>query len=89
MFSQMKETKTVKGGPDCPTLLHYLARVLFRTDPSLVTFIQDLPHLEAAARGIYLPLTFSIASPNKQTFKQFLCKSSCNPLIPWSLDFNR
>jgi diaphanous 1 len=48
----MKETKTVKGGPECPTLLHYLARVLLRTDPLLVTFIEDLPHLEAAARGI-------------------------------------
>lgn len=46
----MKETKTVKGGPNCPTLLHYLARMLLRTDPLLVTFINDLPHLEAAAR---------------------------------------
>jgi len=49
----MKETKTVKGGPECPTLLHYIARVLLRTDPSLVNFIEDLFHLEAAARGIY------------------------------------
>lgn len=49
----MKETKTVKGGQECPTLLHYLARVLLRTNPLLVTFIEDLPHLEAAARGIY------------------------------------
>lgn len=47
-----KETKTAKGGPDCPTLLHYLARMLMRNDPSLVMFIEDLPHLEAAARGI-------------------------------------
>lgn len=47
----MKETKTVKGGPGCPTLLHYLARVLLRKDPSLVSFIDDMPHLEAAARG--------------------------------------
>ena len=53
----MKETKTAKGGPECPTLLHYLARVLLRTDPSLVTFIEDMPHLEAAARGVYLPLS--------------------------------
>lgn len=50
---QMKETKTAKGGAECPTLLHYLARVLLRSDPSLVSFIEDLPHLEAAARGIF------------------------------------
>lgn len=49
---KLKETKTAKGGSDCPTLLHYLARVLLRTDPTLVTFVQDLPHLEAAARGL-------------------------------------
>jgi diaphanous 1 len=53
---KMKETKTARGGSDCPTLLHYLARVLLRTDPSLVTFIEDLPHLEAAARGKSLPI---------------------------------
>ena len=51
IFSQMKETKTAKGGPECPTLLHYLARVLLRKDPSMVNFIEDLPSLEAAARG--------------------------------------
>ena len=48
---QMKETKTAKGAPECPTLLHYVARVLLRHDPSLVTFIEDVPHVEAAARG--------------------------------------
>jgi hypothetical protein len=48
---QLKETKTAKAGSDCPTLLHYLARVLLRTNPSLVTFMEDLPHVEAAARG--------------------------------------
>jgi len=47
----MKETRTAKGGPECPTLLHYIARVLMRTDPHLVNFIDDIPHLEAAARG--------------------------------------
>ncbi|THG98335.1 hypothetical protein EW026_g3828 [Hermanssonia centrifuga] len=46
---KLKETKTAKGG-DCPTLLHYLARVLLRSDPSAVTFIEDMPHVEAAAR---------------------------------------
>ena len=48
---QLKETKTARGGPDCPTLLHYLARVLLRSNPSSVTFIEELPHLEAAARS--------------------------------------
>ena len=47
----MKETKTAKGGLECPTLLHYLARVLMRKDPSLTTFIEEMPNIEAAARG--------------------------------------
>ncbi|PVF96346.1 FH2-domain-containing protein [Serendipita vermifera] len=47
---KMKETKTAKVGSDCPTLLHYLAKVLMRTDTSLVLFIEDLPHVEPAAR---------------------------------------
>jgi diaphanous 1 len=47
----MKETKTAKAGTDCPTLLHYLAKVLMRTDASLVLFVEDLPHVEPAARG--------------------------------------
>lgn len=46
----MKETKTAKAGIDCPTLLHYLARVLLRSNPSLVTFIEDLPNVEAGSR---------------------------------------
>lgn len=49
-LGKLKETKTVKGGADCPTLLHYLAKVLLRSDPSLVNFIDELPHLEPAAR---------------------------------------
>ncbi|PPQ84655.1 hypothetical protein CVT24_006861 [Panaeolus cyanescens] len=47
---KLKETKTAKGGPACPTLLHYVARTLLRKDPSLTTFIDELPNLEAAAR---------------------------------------
>lgn len=47
--SQLKDTRTGKG-PSCPTLLHYLARVLLRTDPILVLFLEDMPSLEAAAR---------------------------------------
>lgn len=41
----------MRGGAECPTLLHYLAKVLLRTDPSLLTFIEEMPNLEAAARG--------------------------------------
>lgn len=50
---QLKETRTARSDSDCPTLLHYLARLMGRADPSLITFIDDLPHLEAAARGSY------------------------------------
>lgn len=46
---KMRETKTVKGS-DCPTLLHYLARLLLRTDSMMINFIEEMPHLEAAAR---------------------------------------
>ncbi|KAK7695397.1 hypothetical protein QCA50_000033 [Cerrena zonata] len=47
---KLKETKTAKGGTDCPTLLHYIAKVLLRSEPLLITFTEDLPHLEGAAR---------------------------------------
>ncbi|KAF8351690.1 hypothetical protein F5887DRAFT_938683 [Amanita rubescens] len=47
---KLKDTKTTKGGPSCPTLLHYLARLLLRTDASLTTFIEELPNVEAVAR---------------------------------------
>ncbi|KAI9467190.1 hypothetical protein BJY52DRAFT_1236932 [Lactarius psammicola] len=49
---KLRETKSVKGGAECPTLLHYVARVLLRTDPTLVTFLEDMPHIEAAARDL-------------------------------------
>lgn len=47
---KLKETKTAKTGSECPTLLHYLAKILMRSDASLVMFMEDLPHIEAAAR---------------------------------------
>ncbi|KAI0034599.1 hypothetical protein K488DRAFT_83894, partial [Vararia minispora EC-137] len=59
---KLRETKTVKGGAGCPTLLHYIARILLRSDPTLVTFVEDMPHLEAAARVSVQTLQTSIAS---------------------------
>lgn len=47
---KLKETKTAKATSECPTLLHYIARVLLKTDPALITFVEDTPHIEAAAR---------------------------------------
>lgn len=52
----MKETKTAKATPDCPTLLHYIARVLLRTEPKLTLFIEELPNLEPAARSKPCPI---------------------------------
>jgi diaphanous 1 len=49
----MKETKTVSAGTDCPTLLHYLAKVIMREDAGLIMFSEELPHVEAAARGTF------------------------------------
>jgi diaphanous 1 len=48
-YRQLRDTRTGKGAT-CPTLLHYLAKVLLRTDPRLVLFHEDLPSLEAVAR---------------------------------------
>lgn len=47
---KMKETKTAKSGTDCPTLLHYLAKILMREDAGLIMFGEELSHVEAAAR---------------------------------------
>lgn len=47
----MKDTRTAQGGPGCPTLLHYLAKILMRNDPGLVNFIEEMPSLESASRS--------------------------------------
>lgn len=57
---KLKETKTAKGSSECPTLLHYIARVLLRSDPSLITFIEEMPHVEAAARVSVQTITASV-----------------------------
>lgn len=48
----MKETRTAKGS-GCPTWMHYLARVLLRTDPTLILFTEEMPSVEAAARSVH------------------------------------
>ncbi|KAJ6480687.1 hypothetical protein C8R47DRAFT_1218534 [Mycena vitilis] len=60
-LEQLKDCKSVNGS-DCPTLLHYLARVLLRTDPSLINFIDKMPHLEALRRVSVHLVTQSVNS---------------------------
>jgi diaphanous 1 len=83
----MKETKTAKGDVDCPTLLHYLARVLLRTEPSIVLFHEDLPNLEPAARGmcpqqLLLPVVTQVSDNSIGTNDYSSCK--CSSLGPWT-----
>ncbi|OJA17689.1 hypothetical protein AZE42_11865 [Rhizopogon vesiculosus] len=59
---KMKETRTAKGSPECPTLLHYVARVLIRTDPSLTLFIDEMPSVESAARVSFPTLQQNVQS---------------------------
>ncbi|TKY84985.1 hypothetical protein EX895_006065 [Sporisorium graminicola] len=47
---KLKDTKPSQPTPATPTLLHYLVRVLNKTDKSLVGFLDDCSHVEAAAR---------------------------------------
>ena len=47
---QLKDTRSSSPSASTPTLLHYLARVLLRSDPSLLSFLEDVPHVEAASR---------------------------------------
>lgn len=59
---KMKEMKTAKGSSECPTLLHYIARVLNRTDPSLALFIDEMPSVESAARISFPTLQQNVRS---------------------------
>ncbi|TCD69991.1 hypothetical protein EIP91_005241 [Steccherinum ochraceum] len=79
---KLKETKTAKGGADCPTLLHYVAKVLLRSDPVLVTFIEDTPHLEAAARVSVPTVMQTIQSlvNGLSTVKEELVRAQKDPL---------
>jgi hypothetical protein len=76
---QLRDTRTGKGAT-CPTLLHYLAKVLLRTDPRLVLFHEDLPSLEAVARCKLLYSLSSVLMNSKcyrrHSFHQFSGHSS-------------
>ena len=69
----------MKGGAECPTLLHFVARVLLRTDPTLVTFLEDIPHIEAAARG-ELP-SYEIDSSNRHVVSVTGLMTSISTLV--------
>ncbi|KAJ3474280.1 hypothetical protein NLI96_g12545 [Meripilus lineatus] len=61
-LAKLKETKTAKGGSTCPTLMHYIAKVLLKNNADLINFIEEMPHLEAAARVSVQTVTASIQS---------------------------
>lgn len=47
---KLKDTKPAAATLATPTLLHFLVQVLNKADKELVGFLDDCPHLEAAAR---------------------------------------
>ncbi|KAF9900526.1 hypothetical protein BX616_002571, partial [Lobosporangium transversale] len=48
---KIRDTKGVEGvKPGSSTLLHYLAKSINAKDPNLLKFLDEVPHLEAAAR---------------------------------------
>ncbi|KAF9184379.1 hypothetical protein BGZ50_003756 [Haplosporangium sp. Z 11] len=48
---KIRDTKGVDGmKPGSSTLLHYLAKSIQSKDPNLLRFLEEVPHLEAAAR---------------------------------------
>ncbi|KAL4076317.1 hypothetical protein J3A83DRAFT_2174705 [Scleroderma citrinum] len=57
-----KDMKAAKRGAECPTLLHYIARVFLRADPKLTLFMEELPSVEAAARVSFQAVTQSVQS---------------------------
>ncbi|PWZ03137.1 hypothetical protein BCV70DRAFT_12160 [Testicularia cyperi] len=47
---KLRDTKPSAPTPATPTLLHYLVRLLNKTDKTLVGFLDECSHVEAAAR---------------------------------------
>ncbi|WWC57807.1 uncharacterized protein I303_100342 [Kwoniella dejecticola CBS 10117] len=56
---KLKETRTAKGS-GCPTMLHYLAKVLLRRDQGLIAWSEDVPALQPAARIVLSEISSSI-----------------------------
>uniref|UniRef100_V5GJX6 Uncharacterized protein n=1 Tax=Kalmanozyma brasiliensis (strain GHG001) TaxID=1365824 RepID=V5GJX6_KALBG len=59
---KLRDTKPSQPTPATPTLLHYLVRVLNKTDKTLVGFLDDCSHVEAAARLSTTSVMASIAA---------------------------
>ncbi|KAG0366943.1 hypothetical protein BGZ54_004660 [Gamsiella multidivaricata] len=60
---KIRDTKGVEGvKPGSNTLLHYLAKSISANDPNLIKFLEEVPHLEAAARISVQTLMNSINS---------------------------
>ncbi|KAG0234469.1 hypothetical protein BGW41_001142 [Actinomortierella wolfii] len=60
---KMRDTKGAESNrPGGSSLLHFLAKSVHDKDPTLLTFIDDLPHLEAAARVSLQSLLATIQS---------------------------
>ncbi|KAF9585106.1 hypothetical protein BGW38_003868 [Lunasporangiospora selenospora] len=60
---KIRDTKGIEGDkPGSNTLLHYLAKALHEKDPTHIRFLEEVPHLEAAARISVSNLSNSINS---------------------------
>ena len=59
----MRDTKAVENNPKgTATLLHYLAFTIEANQKELITFMDELPHLEAAARVSVASVMSSVTS---------------------------
>ncbi|KAI5476137.1 hypothetical protein MNV49_000407 [Pseudohyphozyma bogoriensis] len=59
---KLKETRAVSDSGPTPTLLHYLVKVLLRADETLLGFLDDCPHVEAASRVSFATVMGSVHS---------------------------
>lgn len=48
--AQLQYLRSGSSTTGSPTLLHYLVRIVLREDPSLLAFLDDAPHVDAASR---------------------------------------
>ncbi|GAA6056774.1 hypothetical protein JCM3770_006127 [Rhodotorula araucariae] len=47
---KLQDVRAASPSVATPTLLHYLVRVVRRQNPSLLSFLEEIPHVEAASR---------------------------------------